>query len=75
MKVFLGFVRKEVLHVLRDRRTLLVLFGLPVVWMFLFGFALRNEVEHIATVVVDPAPGPLSRRLTSAVDALSLIHI
>jgi ABC-2 type transport system permease protein len=71
MRVFLGFVRKEVFHVLRDRRTLLVLIGLPVVWMCLFGFALRNEVEHIATVVVDPAPGPLSRHLTSAVDASS----
>lgn len=69
MRVFFGFVRKEMLHVLRDRRTLLVLFGLPLVWMFLFGFALRNEVEHIPTAVVDLAADPLSRLVISSLAA------
>jgi ABC-2 type transport system permease protein len=64
--LFLGFVRKEIYHVLRDRRTLLVLIGLPLVLMVLFGYALRNEVENIATAVVDQAHDEASRRVVSA---------
>ncbi|MCB1057800.1 MAG: ABC transporter permease, partial [Acidobacteria bacterium] len=66
MRVFLGFVLKETYHVLRDRRTLLVLFGLPLVQMVLFGYALRNEVENISTAVVDPAGDAVSRQVLSA---------
>jgi ABC-2 type transport system permease protein len=66
VRVFLGFLRKEMFHVLRDRRTLLVLFGLPVVLMVLFGFALRNEVEDIKTALVVARGGPLARRIVSA---------
>lgn len=66
MRVFLGFLRKEMFHVLRDRRTLLVLFGLPVVLMVLFGYALRNEVEDIKTALVVARSGPLSRQIVSA---------
>jgi ABC-2 type transport system permease protein len=43
MKQFLSFVRKEFYHVFRDSKTLLMLFGLPIVQIVLFGFALTNE--------------------------------
>lgn len=69
MWVFLGFVRKEALHVLRDRRTLLVLFGLPLVEMILFGYALRNEVENAPVAIVDTAGTPLSREVIAALEA------
>ncbi len=69
MWVFLGFVRKEALHVLRDRRTLLVLFGLPLVEMILFGYALRNEVENAPVAVVDAAGTALSREIVAAIEA------
>lgn len=39
----------------RDRRTLLILFGLPVAQIVLFGFALSSEVKHIGIVVMDNA--------------------
>ncbi|MCB1034904.1 MAG: ABC transporter permease, partial [Acidobacteria bacterium] len=68
MRVFLGFLKKETFHVLRDRRTLLVLFGLPLVQMVLFGYALRNEVENIPTAVVHPAGTPASRQVISALE-------
>ena len=38
MKQFTSFVKKEARHILRDKRT--VLFGMPVVMMLLFGFAI-----------------------------------
>lgn len=75
MRVFLGFLRKETAHVLRDRRTLLVLFGLPLVLMLLFGYALRNEVEDIATVVVDRAGDPASQQVLAALGGSPYFHV
>ena len=43
MKLFLSFVFKEARHILRDRRTMLILFGMPVVLMLIFGFARTCE--------------------------------
>ena len=40
MKQFIAFVIKEAKHNLRDKRTMLILFGMPVVMMLLFGFAI-----------------------------------
>lgn len=52
MKKFLSFVLKESKHILRDRRTMLILFGMPVVLMLLFGFAITTDVRNVRTVVV-----------------------
>ena len=52
MKQFLSFVIKESRHILRDRRTMLILFGMPVVLMLLFGFAITNDVKNVRVVVV-----------------------
>ena len=52
MKLFLSFVRKETWHILRDRRTMLILFGMPVVMMLIFGFAITTDVKRVRTVVV-----------------------
>jgi ABC-2 type transport system permease protein len=56
MKSFLGFVRKETLHLLRDRQTLAILLLLPVVQVLIFGFAVRTDVREIPIFVVDPTP-------------------
>src|SRR5215831_14646739 len=53
MRQWLAFIRKEFYHVFRDRRTLLILFGLPVVQIILFGFALSSEVKNIGIAVLD----------------------
>ena len=52
MKQFIAFVIKEAKHILRDKRTMLILFGMPVVLMLLFGFAITNDVRNVRTVVV-----------------------
>ena len=51
MKQFISFVIKEAKHILRDKRTMLILFGMPVVMMLLFGFAITNDVRNVRTVV------------------------
>jgi ABC-2 type transport system permease protein len=53
MNQLLPFIKKEFLHVLRDRRVLLVLFGLPVAQVMLFGFALSNEIKNTKIAVLD----------------------
>lgn len=52
MKQFASFVIKETRHILRDKRTMLILFGMPVVLMLIFGFAITNDVKNVRTVVV-----------------------
>ena len=52
MKTFISFVIKEAKHILRDKRTMLILFGMPVVMMLLFGFAITTDVKNVRTVVV-----------------------
>ena len=52
MKQFISFVRKEARHILRDKRTMLILFGMPVVMMLLFGFAITTDVKNVRTVIV-----------------------
>ena len=55
MKQLIAFIRKEFYHVFRDKRTLLILFGLPVVQIVLFGFALSSEVKNIGISIFDNA--------------------
>ena len=62
---FRGFVRKEVYHIARDRRTLLILLFMPLVQVLLFGYAIRTEVKDIRLAIVDPAPDPATLALRS----------
>src|SRR5690606_31173856 len=56
-----AFIKKEFSHVFRDRKSLLMLFGLPVVMTLLFGFALTNEIKNAKIVVVDYAKDEASQ--------------
>ncbi|MDX1909674.1 MAG: ABC transporter permease [Bacteroidia bacterium] len=57
---FLGFVVKEYRHIFRDRRSLAILFGMPVIQILLFGFAVTTEIRDVKIAVLD-----LSRDATS----------
>jgi ABC-2 type transport system permease protein len=60
MKALLGLLRKEVYHILRDRRTLVVIVALPVLQVIIFGYAIRTDVDHVRLAIVDPAPDPVT---------------
>ena len=68
MRKFLSFVIKEAKHIMRDKRTMLILFGMPVVLMLLFGFAITTDVKNVRTVVVTSSQDHLTRR---AIDRLA----
>lgn len=57
-KSFMAFVRKEVLHILRDPRTMLIALLIPVVQMILFGFAISTEVNDVEIAVAAPKITP-----------------
>ena len=63
MNQFLSFVRKEFFHVFRDPKTLLLLFGMPIVQIILFGFALTNEIKNSNIVICDYARDIASQRI------------
>ncbi len=65
MKRFLAFVKKEFYHILRDQRTMLILFGMPLAMVLLFGFALTNEIKNAKIAVLDQDHGPHSRQITA----------
>lgn len=69
LKIFNAFVRKEFRHILRDRRTLLILFGMPIVQVLLFGYAVTNEFRGADIVVLDQARDALSTELTRQLSA------
>lgn len=52
-KVFIGFVKKEFFHIFRDRRSMIILFGMPLVQILLFGFAITNEINNVSIAVLD----------------------
>lgn len=68
MKQFLAFVKKEFYHVFRDRKTVLMLFGLPIVQIVLFGFALSNEIKNTRIVVCDYARDAASQELITKME-------
>jgi ABC-2 type transport system permease protein len=65
-----GLLRKECYHILRDRRTLVVIVMLPIVQVVLFGFSIRTDVKNVRLAIVDPAPDhvtiELANRLTAS---------
>lgn len=69
MRQFAAFIKKEFLHVLRDARTMLILLGMPVVQIILFGFAISTEIRNIDLAVVIPSADGITRKLTEKMDA------
>lgn len=75
MNQFIIFVKKEFFHVFRDRKTLLMLFGLPVVLIILFGFALSNEIKNSKIVIVDHARDIASQQIITRIAASNYFEI
>ena len=67
MKLLLTFIGKEFKHILRDVRTLLILFGLPIVQILLFGFALTNEVKNARVAVIDYSHDEATAAITNRI--------
>lgn len=65
MKRFWGFVIKEFNHIIRDFRTLLILFGMPVIMLLVFGYVVTNELKDVRIAVFDQSGDQYSRDIVS----------
>lgn len=75
MKRFIAFVRKEFLHIIRDRRTLVILFGMPIAQVMIFGFALNNEIKDAGIVICDRAKDAETAEIKWKLEASEYFHI
>lgn len=64
-----GLIRKEIIQLLRDRRSLALLLGLPLVQLFLFTYAIHLAVDHLPTAIVDQSGDSTSRALIQALES------
>lgn len=69
MNQFISFVIKETKHIVRDRRTMLILFGVPVVMMLIFGFAITTDVRNVKVTVVTAVMNPRIQQVVQRIDA------
>ena len=61
-------LRKEFIQMRRDRLTLAMMVGIPAVQLVLFGFAIRTEVRHLPTVVLDESRSSDSRAFVTVLE-------
>jgi ABC-2 type transport system permease protein len=67
MKRFLGFVRKEFLHIFRDYRTLAILFGLPMAQILIFGFVVSTDIRNAGIAFLDLSKDEVTRKLSDKI--------
>ena len=75
MKQFLSFVKKEFYHIFRDKRTMFILLGMPIVQIIIFGFALTNEVKNSGIAVLDQSKDAATATLTQQIEASQYFDI
>ncbi len=75
MKQFIGFIKKEFYHIFRDRKSLLIIFALPIAQMLIFGFALTNEIKNTEIAVMDGANDEASHNLIEELNASRYFEI
>jgi ABC-2 type transport system permease protein len=70
-----SLIRKEFIQILRDPRTLVLVLVIPVMQLFLLGYAATNDVRNVPLVVYDQDRGPAARELLDAYRAADYFEI
>lgn len=65
MNRFWSFLKKEFYHIFRDKRTMLILFGMPIVQVLLFGFVITNEIKDAKIAILDKSHDNVTREITN----------
>lgn len=75
MKTLIAFIQKEFQHILRDKWTLLIIVGMPIAQLLLFGFAINTEVRDASVAVFDPVCDELTSRIVERIDASDYFNV
>lgn len=68
-------IHKELLQLVRDRRSLTMLFVAPILQLLLYGYAITTEVKNLRTIVLDEDATPASRAVVDALTASGYFRI
>ncbi|MCF6213344.1 MAG: ABC transporter permease [Flavobacteriaceae bacterium] len=69
MKRFIGFIKKEFYHIFRDKRSLFILFGMPIAQIMLFGFAITNEINNVDIAIFDKSKDATTQEIINKITA------
>jgi len=75
MKRFIGFVKKEFYHIFRDKRSLFILFGMPIAQILLFGFAITNEINNVDIAIFDKSNDATTQEIIHKIAASKYFSI
>jgi len=75
MKRFVGFIKKEFYHIFRDKRSLFILFGMPVAQILLFGFAITNEINNVDIAILDHSKDATTEEIINKIAASNYFSI
>ena len=65
MKQLRSFIKKEFYHIFRDPRTVLILFGIPIAQLLIFGTVIKNEVQDVHIAVYDQSKDVTTQEITN----------
>ena len=65
VKRFLGFVKKEFLHIFRDFRTLIILFGIPTAQILIFGFVVSTDIKDAPVAFLDFSKDEVTQKISN----------
>ena len=75
MKQLITFIKKEFLHILRDKRSMLVLLGLPVVQLLIFGFAITTETRNCNIAILDNSKDEANQNIITRIESSTYFDI
>ena len=75
MKRFIGFIKKEFYHIFRDKRSLFILFGMPIAQIMLFGFAITNEINNVDIAILDHSKDATTQEIINKIAASKYFSI
>jgi ABC-2 type transport system permease protein len=67
MKRFFGFAKKEFLHIFRDIRTMIILFGIPAIQILLFGFVVSNDLKNARIAFLDLSRDEMTQKISDKI--------
>lgn len=70
-----AIVHKEGKHLLRDRLTIGMIAGIPLMQMILFGYAINTDVRHLTAAVADQSNTQLARDLVQVAEATQIVDV
>ena len=62
-----AFIKKEFYHIFRDYRSMVILFGMPIVQVLLFGFAITTDLKDAKIAILDRSKDVVTRELTQKI--------